>query len=45
VKHQIMEKLEQVAWAKSAQSYTQDLVNNAKVEGIDLSKPIETVAV
>jgi peptidyl-prolyl cis-trans isomerase C len=44
VKHQIMEKLEQVAWAKAAQTYTQDLVNNAKVEGIDLSKPLQTVA-
>lgn len=45
VKHQIMEKLEQVAWAKAAQSYTQDLVNKSDVEGIDLSKPIESVAV
>jgi len=44
VKHQIMEKLEQVAWAKAAQSYTQDLVNSAEVKGINLSKPIETVA-
>lgn len=45
VKHQIMEKLEQVAWAKAAQTYTQDLVNKSDVEGIDLSKPIESVAV
>ena len=44
VKHQIMEKLEQVAWAKAAQTYTQGLVNGAEVQGIDLSKPIETVA-
>jgi len=45
VKHQIMEKLEQVAWAKAAQTYTQDLVNKSDVEGIDFSKPIESVAV
>ena len=44
VKHQIMEKLEQVAWAKAAQTYTQELVNNAEVEGIDLSQPIAAVA-
>lgn len=44
VKHQIMEKLEQVAWAKAAQTYTQKLVNNADVEGIDLSKPVQSVA-
>ncbi len=44
VKHQIMEKLEQVAWAKAAQTYTQDLVNNADVKGIDLNKPIQTTA-
>ncbi|MBL4807017.1 MAG: peptidylprolyl isomerase, partial [Rhodobacteraceae bacterium] len=43
VKHQIMEKLEQAAWAKAAQIYTQKLVGNAKVEGIDLTKPIGTI--
>lgn len=44
VKHQIMEKLEQVAWAKAAQTYTQDLVSNADVEGVDFSKPIGAAA-
>jgi len=44
VRHQIMEKLEQVAWAKAAQTYTQELVNKADVEGLDLSKPIQSAA-
>ena len=40
VKPQIKEKLEQVAWAKAAQALTHQLVANAEIIGVDLSKPI-----
>ncbi len=40
VKSQIKEKLEQLAWAKAAKKLTQDLVDQAEINGIDLKKPI-----
>lgn len=38
VKHQIMERLERVAWMKAASLYAQGLVEAADITGIDLSQ-------
>jgi len=44
VKMQIRKKLEQIAWATAANALTQRLVDQASIEGIDISRPIEAAA-
>ncbi len=39
VQPQIMERLEQIAWAKAARAMTENLVAQAEIIGIDLHKP------
>ncbi|MEE9454878.1 MAG: peptidylprolyl isomerase [Paracoccaceae bacterium] len=41
---QIMEKLEQIAWAKAARTLTLNLVTQAKIIGIDMANPKEKAA-
>ncbi|MCF6302695.1 MAG: peptidylprolyl isomerase [Devosiaceae bacterium] len=41
VKPQIRERLEQIAWARAAKVMTQKLVENADIQGIDISEPSE----